>query len=148
MFLDESCSPAWFVFELRSAGIWSRSVFKAVISVRCKDFCGPGLPCTSPLVQKLSHLNRVSTQALLPCRDRLLPVSGCWNHHVLARELWKQHFKSHWYQKLHKLSTEIEDCIGSSFMALSCSELSPVFLLSFPLCAELLLESSSAFVCC
>lgn len=40
LLLLKSCTPALFICELKAANIWKNSAFKAVISVRCGDFCG------------------------------------------------------------------------------------------------------------
>lgn len=96
---------------------------------------------------KAKQRDRVNIQALLPCSDSFLLENCSWNHHILARQLWK-HFLAHWYHKWHKLSIEIEYCSGNCFLAFSRSQLSPVFLLSLPLYAELPLKRYPAFVYC
>lgn len=65
--------PCLLVCKLRSARIWSSHFFKAIVSVRCGDFCEQWHPSTLSLAQKLNHCTRVNNQPLLPCSK-----SFCW----------------------------------------------------------------------
>lgn len=147
LLLVKSCSPALFVCELKAAKIWKNSAFKAVVSVRCGDFCGQWPPAAYLPSQGLKRRGRVNIQVLLPGSDGFLLKNCSWNCHGLARQLWKQLFFNaiditNDTSFLLSYSTAAET-VFRHFHILRCFEF---FLLSFPLCAELLLKSNPGFV--